>query len=201
MISRWCTRSGAAAKRVMTRVTASSASLETRRKIWQRLSPERRLAALEAGYEEAWAAWAAADAERLTRLYHPDIVLDFRGFEGWPTASVYEGRTGAFRMVDDWAQAWTDMHLTTYNMTLVLRPPVERIFSHIAFSARGADSGIEVGTEFWQVADSGEGVATRLAQYTDRDTALDDFGLSAETIDRSLAAARQPRRSTAAKAS
>jgi ketosteroid isomerase-like protein len=189
VVSRHVSPAHSVAQRFISRLIALTTTPAVRARMWRRLTPERRLAALEAGYEEAWAAWRAADGDRLARFYHPDAVVDFSRFDRWPTDSVYHGHAGARKMVADWTEAWTDLEYTTRTITVA----GERVLAHIFFFARGRDSGIEVDADFWQVADTSGGVAVRLTQYTDRDEALADFGLTLDQLERSLNDARQPR--------
>jgi ketosteroid isomerase-like protein len=193
LVSRHVSPAGAAAKRVAARLLTLTATPALKVRAWERMTPQRRLVAIEALYEEGWAAWRAKDAKRLCRQWPPEVEIDFTRFEGWPTGALYHGHEGVRQMVVDWTQVWDDVTFRTRTITLA----GDRVLCWVSFTARGRDSGIDVGTDFWQVLEVADGNATRLSQYTDRDEALAAFGTTAEELEQSLDEAGQPRGNSA----
>jgi hypothetical protein len=163
-----------------------AAAPDARREIWQRLSTAQRLEFLLVGYAMSWDAWTANDADTLVSGFHPDAVLDFSGFEGWLGGGpVYHGHDGVREMMRDWLTAWKAVTFETLSITAV----GEQFLVHVRFTATGEGSGIEVRKDFWQVLEADGGGTRRLANYTARDDALADVGLTEAELADALAAA------------
>jgi hypothetical protein len=164
---------------MVARLLSNALPREARRRIWQRLSPERRLDALRAGYDDIWDAWADHDVDRLVQGYEPEIVVDYSGFENWVGAPTYFGFDGARRAIVDWMDAWPEARLGTGSLTLA----GDRALVHVLISGKAASDGH---TDYWQVVDlTGTGVS-RFAQYTRQADALADIGLTREEFDASF---------------
>src|SRR5215212_968783 len=168
-------------RRMVARLLSNALPREARRRIWQRLSPERRLDALRAGYDDIWDAWADRDVDRLAKGYEPEIVVDYSGFENWIGAATYFGYDGAHRAIVEWMDAWPDARLSTGSLTLA----GDRALVHVLITAEDA-AAIDGQTEYWQVVDlTGTGVS-RFAQYTHRADALADIGLTEDEFEASF---------------
>lgn len=126
--------------------------------------------------EEAWRAWSRRDADRLAQFYAPDCVVEFSGIEGWPDTAVYRGHEGVRAMVRDFTSAWSSVRVETRSLSAV----GQRYLGHIVVNGEGLDSGIEVRIDVWQVTDIEGGVVRRLAQFSDKSSALAELGLESE---------------------
>ena len=125
---------------------------------------------------QGWEAWFRGDFQGLFRHFDPEIVWDLSHFHDWPESS-YHQIEGVERFLTEWLEVWDQYEV---RIDEVLGAPDGRVVTLLWQRGQGRDSGLPLDMEMAQVASFRDGKITRLAQYEDRNEALEAVGLGAK---------------------
>jgi hypothetical protein len=114
-------------------------------------------------------AFNRSDIDLLSVLFHPELVWDWSRFEGWPEEPVTRGVEGLRRGFTAWREAWGELTFDSSEY----RDFGEKHMLTARMRAAGFGSGIAIERTFWQVAAVRDGLLAWVANYTDRQEALD----------------------------
>jgi ketosteroid isomerase-like protein len=121
----------------------------------------------------SYATWNRRDLEAMRAMYHPQCVWGATHLNGWPISDTYYGHDGLARVLDDWADAWSDYRLEVIDVKVV---PGPRTFVVGMARMSGLSSGIEVTRRWWQVAHQQDGLVSHVENYDDERQALEAVG-------------------------
>jgi ketosteroid isomerase-like protein len=144
-------------------------------RLWQSLPDRSRLRRRLAEFAVArsYAAFNRRDVHLLAVLHHPDCVIDLSHVPDWPEESIYRGRDGLQRYLSDWHDVWGEVEYLPRSMTDL----GNGVLIESEMRAVGEASGIELKKTFTQVTESRNGMTWRIANYWDREEALQAVGL------------------------
>jgi ketosteroid isomerase-like protein len=132
-----------------------------------------RRAVFERTIARSYGAFNREDLDALRPLYHRDCVWDWSHFEGWLTDPVTHGFDGLRR---DWLvfrEAWGDCRFEPSDF----RDFGDRQMVTCWMRGSGSGSGVGVERTWWQVLSVRDGLLVGVANYSDRQEALDAAGL------------------------
>jgi ketosteroid isomerase-like protein len=126
--------------------------------------------------DRSYRAFRENDLEALLAAYHPEAVLDFTHWEGFPDAPVYRGRAGTeqvLRMLRDVFGVFN-----VQPVEIVATAP-DRVLIEARLTIRGKASGAEVAAPpFGQIAEFRDGLIVRVDNYSDLGAARRAAGLT-----------------------
>jgi ketosteroid isomerase-like protein len=124
-------------------------------------------------FERAADMWNRGDLDGMfSAVWSPDLEFDMRHYEGWPEEPTYRGEKAVRAFLEQWRDTFSDYHFV-----------VERYFDVgpyvVAFcSQAGGHEGTGIAMmRLAQLATVEDGRIVRLANYSDREAALEAVGL------------------------
>jgi len=144
--------------------------------VWNRLPARLRLrqAILKRAVQRSYNAFGRGDLAALQGMYHPDCELDFSHYENFIGGPLCHGHEGLRHFLRDLEESWSNTH---YELT-ELRFIGDRALASCHHHSRGRYTGIEFERDFSQVGEVRDGLILRVDNYTNRDEALSELGLS-----------------------
>jgi hypothetical protein len=122
----------------------------------------------------SYGAFNRNDLDVLIALYHPECVWDWSHFEGWPDDPISQGPEGMLRGWQVFREAWGNFRASAKGF--------EDFGDYWVVTCRlqatGSGSGVGIERTWWQVGYSRDGLLALVANYTDREEALEAAGLS-----------------------
>jgi ketosteroid isomerase-like protein len=117
----------------------------------------------------SYGAFNRGDLDLLRAMYDPELVWDWSHVEGWLDDPVLRGFDHLRREFLSWRQTWGEFvgepsELRDFGDTLMLT-------GHMRVT--GSGSGVTTEMTWWQVVSVRDGLIARLANYSDRQEALD----------------------------
>lgn len=111
--------------------------------------------------------WEATGVEGMLRFFHEDI--EYLPME---EGGAIHGHDGLRRYFERWMEPWEEFHVGPTEF----EHSGDSVFNGVEMKARGRESGVETGMEYWQVWRFRDGRATRWEEYLDRSEALTALG-------------------------
>jgi ketosteroid isomerase-like protein len=140
-------------------------------RLWQILPRRSRLrrTLAEFAVRRSYAAFNRRDLDLLGVLHHPDCTIDMSHVPDWPDESIYRGQEGLRRYLSDWHDVWGEVEylpraITDLGNVVLVESQIRTV---------GEASGIELERTFTQVAESRNGMTWRIANYWDKEEALE----------------------------
>ena len=110
------------------------------------------------------------DVDGLLALTDPDF--EWRTLDDSPAAGTYRGHDQVRDYVDDWLRTFDQVRIDVGT----LEEHGDRILAEVASHGRGKLSGIELNNPFCQLWTVRDGLALRMRELPDRESALAELG-------------------------
>jgi ketosteroid isomerase-like protein len=124
----------------------------------------------------SYRAFRENDLDALLAAYHPEAVLDFTHWDGFPDAPVYRGRAGTEQVLRMLRDVFGEFNVQPVEIT---EAGPGRVLIEGRLTIRGKASGAEVDAPpFGQVAEFRDGLIARVDNYSDIDAARRAAGLA-----------------------
>jgi len=121
---------------------------------------------------EGYARFNAGERRPELWFWHPDAEYHVASED--PDSTVRRGIEAIRQQFASWLEAYPDLTVEV----LDTRANADRVFAWVRFVGHGATSGIPIDMELAHLYTMRDGKAAQLAEYMDRDEALEAAGLS-----------------------